>query len=189
MSSVPCPISLQTGRICIYRLVSDRQSPVSCTSCQLRVQSAKRYQQPLADLLPPISIHVGLVVHSNPPAFLPPNMIFGKGCCGIAAPAGSVGPGTMVVGILEERRSLRRTVRVLVGWEVYIGFEVALNRFCRCRTLSATPQAKIRHPAHRLLVVFAANGLAQGVSSEYQSGYTIARFAVLMGFRQLIAQK
>ena len=28
----------------------------------------------------PTSIHVGLVVHSKPPAFLPPNMTLGNGC-------------------------------------------------------------------------------------------------------------
>jgi hypothetical protein len=44
-------------------------------------------------------------------------MTFGKGCCGSVAPAGSEGPGIMLIGREEERMSDRRRERVLVGWE------------------------------------------------------------------------
>lgn len=86
-------------------------------------------------LLPPTSIHVGFVSHSSPSVFaLPPNKIFGKGCWGRVAPAGSDGPGIRWIGRDEERRSAKSVARVFVGWLGKRGLEVELKRFWRFKS-------------------------------------------------------
>lgn len=66
---------------------------------------------------PPTSIQAGFVLHSKPSIFFPPNMTFGRGCCGSVTPEGSPGPGRMLMGNDDDKRSDKSVERVLVGCE------------------------------------------------------------------------
>jgi hypothetical protein len=57
-------------------------------------------------------------------------MTLGNGCCGNVTPAGSDGPGIILMGSEDARRSVSKSESVLVGCDEYSGFELFPKRLC-----------------------------------------------------------
>ena len=125
-------------------------------------------------LLSPIPIQAGLVILSIPSVLVfPPNITFGNGCCGNVNPAGSAGPGTMLIGKPEPSRSLRSREAVLVGCDNSGSRTDALNRFCHDQPIPRNLRGA-DGCTYDLVIIFAFDWHCQRITGQYQPRYTSA---------------